>query len=79
MIHNSVGLQASRGLAAHDRAHRVIYRLAFAAACFGTVVGQLHALARFATPDGQKDLPEPGRRLKGDRVGIGVAGTGCGG
>jgi hypothetical protein len=59
VIHNSVGLQASRGLAAHDRAHRVIYRLAFAAACFGTVVGQLHALARFATPDGQKDLELP--------------------
>ena len=34
-------------------------RLAFLAACAGTVLGPLHALARFATSDGSGDLDSP--------------------
>ena len=34
-------------------------RLAFLAACVGTVLGPLHALARFATSDGSGDLDSP--------------------
>jgi hypothetical protein len=34
-------------------------RLAFFAACVGTVLGPLHALARFATADGSGDLDSP--------------------
>src|SRR4051812_12399619 len=34
-------------------------RLAFLAACVGTVLGPLHALARYATSDGSGDLDSP--------------------
>ena len=40
-------------------AQRLVAKSALAAALFGTVAGQLHALARFETVDGREDLELP--------------------
>lgn len=45
--------------ARNDGSDRIIYRIAFVLTAVGSVVGQLHALARQATPDGQHDLDSP--------------------
>lgn len=42
-----------------DKARRQIGRLAWMMAWLGLVVGQLHALSRFATADGREDLAYP--------------------
>ena len=47
------------GAARSDRRDQLIYRIAFVLAVVGSVAGQLHALARHATPDGHHDLDSP--------------------
>jgi hypothetical protein len=42
-----------------EKNHRAIGRFAWVMAWVGLVVGQLHALSRFATTDGQEDLESP--------------------
>jgi hypothetical protein len=66
MIDNRVANLATSGtdlersaVARTDRRHRLIYHTALVSTAVGSVVGQLHALARHATPDGQHDLDSP--------------------
>jgi hypothetical protein len=59
MINGSAVPNTRLRLRNDDRVHRVICRVAFLVTCLGTVLGQLHALARHATPDGRDDLQFP--------------------
>lgn len=59
MINGSATPESRLRLRNNGHAHRAIYRVGFVLTCLGTVLGQLHALARFSTPEGREDLELP--------------------